>query len=89
MNAPAITPALRQTFGGLVPDTVSEEFLSWLAVRDEQVTAIAGVSIATMKDPGWLDLWEQDASLDECIEDLAGVDFHFEGYLLAHHGETP
>jgi hypothetical protein len=79
--------ALRQAYGRAVPDHQAEEFLSWLADRDAMVREISGGSLLRCKDPGWVDLWDQDASVDECLEDLAGVDFEFEGLLLAHHGE--
>lgn len=78
---------LRQAFAGVYPDDRQEEFLRWLAERDELVREISGAGITRCKDPGWPYLFDQDASLDECLEDLASVDFEFEGLLLAHNGE--
>jgi hypothetical protein len=86
-----VTPSaqLRAAFAGKVPDNRAEEFLSWLAEREALIHAISGGSLLSLADPGWVDLWEQEASLDECLEDLASVDFEFEGMLLAHNGESP
>lgn len=73
---------LRQFFAGAVNDARQEEFLCWLADVDERVREISRKALDVMDvcNPGWVDLWEQDASVPEVIDALRAIDFEFESH---------
>lgn len=78
---------LRQLFAGAVDDQRSEEFLHWLAQVDGSIREISGggLDLCDVTNPGWLELWEQDATIPECIDAVRALDFVFDGFWELHN----
>lgn len=73
---------LRQLFAHAIDDARSEEFLCWLADVDAKVREITGgaLDLLDVTNPGWTELWEQDASVAECVDHVRALDFDFESH---------
>lgn len=73
---------LRSFFGQCISDESSEEFLSWLADVDALVREIAPhMDLLDVTNPGWDQLWLQDASPRAAIDACRAIDFVFEGHF--------
>lgn len=73
---------LRQVCAGWVNDARQEEFLAWLAGVDAEVRRITGgaLDVLDVTNPGWTELWEQDASIAEAMDHVRALDFEFESH---------
>lgn len=73
---------LRQVCAGWVNDAQQEDFLAWLAEVDAQVRHITSGAMDALDvtNPGWTDLWSQDATVAAAIDHVRAIDFEFEAF---------
>lgn len=74
---------LEEAYAHEVEPQALGDFLDWM----EKLYAAAAPIIAPMrlddfKNPGWQSLFDQRASVEECLMELRAIDFDFETLML-------